>query len=160
MLHIDLLCVGGLKEPFWKAAAAEYEKRLGTWAQVHTRELRERPLLLSASPREIESALDAQGQALRALLPKDACVCALCVEGRTLTSEEFSAEIGGRMDSGISRFCFLIGGSHGLDEASKAGAQLRLSLSRMTLPHMLARVVLLEQLYRALTIRDGRSYHK
>lgn len=160
MLHIDLLCVGGLKEPFWKAAAAEYEKRLGAWAQVRTRELRERPLGGQASEKEITMALEAQGRALRDMLPKDACVCALCVEGQALSSEAFSKELGRRIDSGTSRFCFLIGGSHGLDEATKVCAQLRLSLSPMTLPHMLARVFLLEQIYRALSIRDGRGYHK
>lgn len=160
MLSIDLFCVGGLKEAYWKAAAAEYVKRLGAWARVRTVELREQPLGASASPAEVRAALAVQGERLLALPPKDACACALCVEGRELSSEALAAWLEERVNAGSSHLCFFIGGSHGLDEAVKARAELRLSLSRMTLPHMLARVFLLEQLYRAFCIREGRLYHK
>lgn len=160
MLSIEIWCVGGLKESYWKNACAEYGKRLGAWAKVSVHEIREQPLSKEATSAQIQAALDAEGRHMLALLPKEAFLTALCVEGREVPSEELSELLERRMAGGCSRMCFLIGGSHGLSEQVKARAQEKLSLSRMTLPHMLARVFLLEQLYRAMSILSGGNYHK
>lgn len=160
MLSIELWCVGGLKESYWKAACAEYSKRLGAWANVTVHELREQPLPKDASPTKIEASLRAEGIRLLAALPKDACMTALCVEGRELDSEALAQALERRMTRGQSKFCYVIGGSHGLSPEVKARADEKLSLSRMTMPHMLARVFLLEQLYRAMSILHGANYHK
>ncbi len=160
MLSIELWCVGGLKEPFWKEACAEYIKRLGSSARVSVREFKEHPLAPKASAAEEAAALEAEGQAILARLPKDALVAALCIEGREMTSEAFSEWLGKRMTGGCSHICFLIGGSHGLAQTVKARADERISFSRMTMPHMLARVFLLEQLYRAMNLLSGGHYHK
>lgn len=160
MLSIELWCVGGLKELYWKAACAEYIKRLGAWAKVTVHELREQPLPKDASQTQIQASLQAEGERLLAALPKEAFTAALCVEGREIDSPAFASEIRRRMNSGCSRLCFLIGGSHGLSANVKARADTKLSFSRMTMPHMLARVFLLEQLYRAMSILHGGNYHK
>lgn len=160
MLSIELWCVGGLKEAYWKAACAEYIKRLGAWARVTIHELKEQPLPKDVSQTQIQASLQAEGERLLAGLPKEAFTTVLCVEGRELDSSAFANEIGRHMNSGCSRFCFLIGGSHGLSADVKARADEKLSFSRMTMPHMLARVFLLEQLYRAMSILHGGNYHK
>lgn len=160
MLSIELWCVGGLKESYWKAACTEYMKRLGAWAKVTVHELKEQPLPKQASQTQIEAALRTEGERMLSALPKDAVVTALCVEGRELDSAAWAHGLQQRMNGGCSCFCFLIGGSHGLSPDVKARADDRLSFSRMTMPHMLARVFLLEQLYRALSILHGGSYHK
>ncbi|ADU26281.1 23S rRNA (pseudouridine(1915)-N(3))-methyltransferase RlmH [Ethanoligenens harbinense] len=160
MLSIELWCVGGLKESYWKAACTEYSKRLGAWANVTVHELREQPLPKDVSPLQIEMSLRAEGVRLLAALPKDACVTALCVEGREMDSGALAQTLDRRMTGGQSRFCYVIGGSHGLSAEVKARADEKFSLSRMTMPHMLARVFLLEQLYRAISILHGANYHK
>lgn len=160
MLSIELWCVGGLKESYWKAACAEYIKRLGAWGKVTVHEMREQPLPKDVSQTQIQVSLQAEGERLLAALPKEAFIVALCVEGRQIDSPAFANEIGRRMNSGYSKFCFLIGGSHGLSAGVKARADERMSFSRMTMPHMLARVFLLEQLYRAMSILHGGNYHK
>ncbi|MFT9057531.1 MAG: 23S rRNA (pseudouridine(1915)-N(3))-methyltransferase RlmH [Ethanoligenens sp.] len=160
MLSIELWCVGGLKEPYWKAACAEYVKRLSAWAKVTVHELREQPLPKDVSIAQIQTSLQAEGERLVAALPKDAYVTALCVEGPQISSEALAQALNQKMIAGHSRLCYLIGGSHGLSETVKRRADEMLSFSRMTMPHMLARVFLLEQLYRAVSILHGGNYHK
>ncbi len=160
MYHIQILCVGKLKEPFYQAAAAEYAKRLESSCRLKLTELPEERLPDRPSPAQIEAALKKEGEALLALIPKGAAVCALCVEGKPCSSEAFSQQLEQLALRGGSRLVFLIGGSFGLHEAVKARADWRLSLSPMTFPHHLARVLLLEQLYRAFQIRLGTRYHK
>ncbi len=141
MNHIEILYQGRLKEPFWLEARAEYLKRLSSMAKVTLTELPE-------------------GHPVVDRLPRGAYITALCVEGRQVTSEEFAEKLARLSGEGQSSFCFLIGGSEGLPEEAKRRAHEKLSLSRMTFPHHVAQVLLLEQIYRALMISSGRTYHK
>lgn len=160
MAGITLLCVGRLKEACWTAACDEYLKRLRAAFSVDVVEVRQERLPERPSKAEIERAIAAEGSGLLARIPDGACIVALCVEGRQMDSPSFSAFLRERMTGGTSHFAFIIGGPHGLAKEVKRRAQLRLSFSPMTFPHQLARVMLLEQLYRACTISEGRPYHK
>ena len=155
MRHIKLICFGKLKEPYWRAACAEYEKRLRPWCKLETTELNPVPLPDNPSQAQIEQALAAEAQLAQAKIPKGAALAALCVEGEHLSSGEFAAWLEGQSETVL-----LIGSSFGLHESIKKQAQLQLSLSDMTFPHQLARVNLLEQIYRASQIQTGGKYHK
>lgn len=160
MLHIKLLCVGKLKEKYFASAAAEYIKRLGGYARVEVEELPEVHLPAQPSEAEIAAALEREGESIRLRVPKDALVVAMCVEGRQLSSEQLSEFVQLCAVKGKNRLCFIIGGSMGLAESVKKEAALKLSMSGMTFPHHLARIMLLEQLYRAFKIAEGGKYHK
>ena len=121
---------------------------------------REQRLPERPSQKEIHAALEKEAQAIRARIPKGAAVVAMCVEGRLLSSEALARQLAGYAAGGTSKVCFLVGGSFGLDEGLKREASLRLSMSPMTFPHHLARVMLAEQIYRACTINAGTQYHK
>lgn len=160
MQHITLLCVGKAAGPL-KEAAEEYQKRLSTLCRFEVKELAEETLHdKNASPAQVAAALEKEGQRLLAALPKGAKLCALCVEGRQMDSEAFAALLEGEALSGAGHVAFAIGSSHGLAPAVKSRAAHKLSLSAMTLPHQLARLVLAEQVYRAFMIRAGSKYHK
>jgi len=154
-----VLCVGKLKEKFYADAAAEYAKRLSRYCKLEIIEIPEERLRENPSQIEIERALGKEAEAIRAKLPSASVVAAMCIEGRQRSSEEFARLIGEAAGSGKS-LVFLIGGSNGLDEGLKRGVWERLSMSRMTFPHHLARVMLLEQLYRGYQIQEGGKYHK
>ena len=109
---------------------------------------------------QIHAALKKEALAIRARIPKGAAVIAMCVEGKLLSSEALARQLAGYAAGGTSKVCFLVGGSFGLDEGLKREASLRLSMSPMTFPHHLARVMLAEQIYRACTINAGTQYHK
>ena len=160
MLHVLVVCVGGLKEDFFKKAAAEYIKRLAPYVRIEVREIAERPLPTDPPDALITAALAEEGRVIRRALPKDSFCAALCVEGESVTSEGFAQMLAQLKSEGRSRLCFIIGGSHGLDEGFKREADRRVSMSAMTFPHHLARVMLLEQLYRACKIEEGSRYHK
>ena len=160
MLSVHLICVGKLKEKFYLAACAEYQKRLGAYCKLELTELPEERLPQNPSQAQIAAALEKEGELAAARIPKGAAVTALCVEGKLLSSEELAARIEGWAGTGRSSLAFLIGGSYGMSPALKARAELRLSMSPMTFPHHLARVMLLEQLYRAFKIGEGSGYHK
>jgi len=155
MRRIKLICFGKLKEPYWRAACAEYEKRLRPWCRLEVFELPPAALPDEPSPAQIQQALDAEAKLAGEKILKNAAVVALCVEGRQMRSEEFAAWLEGQSEAAL-----LIGSSYGMGEELKARADLRLSLSNMTFPHQLARVLLLEQLYRASQIQTGGKYHK
>ena len=155
MRKVTVLCVGRLKEPFYEAAAAEYAKRLGRFCKLEIVELAEQRLPENPSPAEVARGLAKEAEAIRAKLPPAATVVALCVEGRMKSSEELA-----QLLEGSEQLACIIGGSFGLDPSIKAAAQLRLSMSPMTFPHHLARVMLLEQIYRSFKIEEGSSYHK
>ena len=160
MLSVHLICVGKLKEKFYKDACAEYIKRLSPYCRLTVTELPEAKLPPKPSPGEIAAALEKEGEAIRQKIPPGARVAALCVEGRLRSSEEVAQLF---PVPGLSRekhMVFLIGGSYGLAPSIKAEAQSRLSMSPMTFPHHLARVMLLEQIYRSFKIGEGSSYHK
>ena len=159
MQSVSVLCVGKLKEKFYADACAEYQKRLGRFCRLNVFELPEQRLPDAPSPAEIAAALEREADAIEEKLPRGA-VIALCVEGRALSSEQLSDTLARYASQGTSQLTFLIGGSFGLAERVKARADLRLSMSPMTFPHHLARVMLLEQIYRAYQIRSGSKYHK
>ena len=160
MLSVYLICVGKLKEKFYQEACAEYIKRLSPYCRLTLVELPEEKLPQDPSQAQIDAALEKESQAIRAKLPPSASVVALCVEGKERSSEELARLLADWTQNSAKHLVFLIGGSYGLHPALKAEAWLKLSMSPMTFPHHLARVMLLEQLYRAFKIREGSSYHK
>ena len=159
MLSVRLVCVGKLGEKFWAEAVREYEKRLSA-CRLEIIELPEQRLPQTPSAGEIAAALKKEAELIRAKAPAGASLVALCVEGETMPSEALARRLGDWTAHGVSKLCLVIGGSCGLDEALKREADLRLSMSPMTFPHHLARVMLLEQLYRALNLLNGGKYHK
>ena len=159
MQRITVLCVGKLKEKFYADAAAEYCKRLSRYCKIEVTELPETRLPEDPSPAEIKRALAAEANAIRQKLEGGAVV-AMCIEGQTCSSEALSKKLAAFALEGKSKVTFLIGGSFGLDETLKKHADWRLSMSPMTFPHHLARVMLLEQIYRACQIAEGTRYHK
>ena len=159
MQRVSILCVGKLKEKFYADAAAEYCKRLSRYCKIEVTELPETRLPEDPSPAEIKKALAAEATAIRQKLEGGAVV-AMCIEGQTCSSEALSKKLAAFALEGKSKVAFLIGGSFGLDETLKKQADWRLSMSPMTFPHHLARVMLLEQIYRACQIAEGTRYHK
>ena len=160
MLSVYLICVGKLKEKFYRDACAEYIKRLSSYCRLTVTELPEAKLSKNPTLGEITNALAKEGEAIRAKIPPGSRVTALCIEGRLRSSEELHQMF---PVPGVSRekhMVFLIGGSYGLHPSIKAEANTQLSMSPMTFPHHLARVMLLEQIYRAFKIDEGSSYHK
>ena len=159
MQRITVLCVGKLKEKFYADAAAEYCKRLSRYCKIEVTELPETRLPEDPSPAEIKRALAAEANAIRQKLEGGAVV-AMCIEGQTCSSEALSKKLAAFALEVKSKVTFLIGGSFGLDETLKKQADWRLSMSPMTFPHHLARVMLLDQIYRACQIAEGTRYHK
>ena len=160
MQKVTVLCVGKLKEKFYADAVAEYSKRLKRHCTLEILELPESRLSDEPSPAEIRQALASEAALIEAKLPKGGAVIAMCIEGKELSSPALAEKVQQFGLSGASQLTFLIGGSVGLDESLKQKADLRLSMSPMTFPHHLARVMLLEQIYRAYQILAGSKYHK
>lgn len=160
MLHIRLICVGKLKERFFLEAFSEYQKRLSAFCRLELVELAEERLGDRPSRAEIDAALRREAKRIEKQLLRDGLNICLCVEGEQMTSEAFSGLLSGAESSGRPRISFVIGGSFGLDEELKQKADRRISMSKMTFPHHLARVILAEQIYRAFQIREGTKYHK
>jgi 23S rRNA (pseudouridine1915-N3)-methyltransferase len=159
MIGLTLLCAGRVKEKYFADAAAEYIKRLGAYCVVSFAEIREERTAESPSESEIAAALRREGAEILAKIPKGAFLIALCVEGGQLSTEEF-AETLRKTTLTHSKICIVVGSSNGLSDDVKQSAHLRLSMSKMTLPHSLARVVAAEQLYRAFNLLNGGKYHK
>ena len=159
-MNATILCVGKLKEAYWRDACAEYEKRLGAFCRFRLVEVAEERLPDNPSSAQIAATVEAEGKRLLEQLPRDGAVIPLCIEGKELDSPALSARIQKLAVDGISHVVFIIGGSWGLSEAVKSRATLRLSMSPMTFPHQLARVMVLEQIYRAFQIASGGKYHK
>ena len=160
MLSIYLVCVGRLKERFYQDACAEYLKRLSPYCKLTLLELPEERLPQTPSQGQIDAALEKEGQAIRSKLPPTTSLVCLCVEGRLRSSEELASLVQTWEHNSAKHLAFVIGGSFGLAESLKAEAWVRLSMSPMTFPHHLARVMVLEQLYRAFKINEGSNYHK
>lgn len=154
-MRLDLVCVGRLKERHWREAAGEYLKRLGPYARVTVTEVPDRDVTADEA-----RALEAEAAGILKALPEDAVVVALEIGGRARTSEEMADWLESLGTSGRSRVAFVVGGAAGLHPEVLARAEERLSLGPLTLPHQLARVVLLEQLYRAFRIIKGEPYHR
>ena len=160
MLSVYVICVGKLKEKFYKDACAEYVKRLSPYCKLTVVEIPEVKLPKDPTLGEITNALAKEGDAILAKIPPSSRVAALCVEGRMRSSEEIPQMFPAPGRSPDKHMVFIIGGSYGLHPSIKAEASLQLSMSPMTFPHHLARVMLLEQIYRAFKIQEGSSYHK
>ena len=160
MIHIRLICTGKMKEKFYIDAAQEYSKRLSRFCRLEIIELNEQKLPEAPSPAQIAQALEKEAEAIRSRIPPGAAVVALCVEGELHSSEELARLIARSEQSGEKGLVFLIGSSFGLHPSLKAMAAEKLSMSPMTFPHHLARVMLLEQIYRGFQINSGSKYHK
>ena len=160
MLSVRILCVGKLKESYWREACAEYSKRLSAFCRFEINEVEESRVPENASRAQIDTALQAEGRCLLERVPAGCRTVALCIEGRELSSEALAASMDSAMVSGVSSIAFLIGGSWGLSKEVKQRCDKRISMSPMTFPHHLARVMLAEQIYRACTINAGTQYHK
>ena len=160
MFNITVLAMGKLKEKFFIQAVDEYAKRLSGYCKFQLLELPEYRLPENPSPAEIRDGLAREAALIREKLPKGAWFCVLTPEGKKLSSEGFAGTLAEVKNSGRSSACFLLGSSFGIAPEIKAQADLRLSFSDMTFPHHLARVMLLEQLYRAEAIQAGTRYHK
>lgn len=161
MIHrLTVACVGRLKEPWLRDACAEYAKRIGGFCRLTVTEVEEDRLPEHPSAAQITGALEAEGRRLLQKTPGSPLRVALCVEGKMLSSPELAVYLDTQAVRGKSDAVMYIGGSWGLSDSVKAAADLRLSLSLMTFPHQLARVMLLEQIYRALQISSGGKYHK
>ena len=160
MQNVTVLCVGKLKERFYTDACAEYQKRLTRCCKLSLVELSEERLPDNPSAAQIEAALEREAAAIEERLPRGGMLVALCVEGEALSSEALSGTLARAALRGAGQVTFVIGGSFGLAERIKRAAELRLSMSAMTFPHHLARVMLLEQLYRAYQIQNKTKYHK
>jgi len=159
MVHVKMIVLGTLKESYLRDAAAEYEKRLGGFCRFETVQLKEEKLSDDPSEGEIRRALEKEAAAILAQIPPRAYCVAMCVEGKQLSSEELAEKMA-QMEQQAGEICFIIGSSYGLSPDVKARADLRLSVSKLTFPHQLMRVLLLEAVYRAFNIRKGTRYHK
>lgn len=160
MINLDIICVGKLKEQYLRDASAEYQKRMQTICKLTVTEIMPEKLSDNPSQKEIDRALEAEGKKIIEKIPKGSAAFAMCIEGKQRSSEELSRELDDLALSGVSNAVFIIGGSFGLSDEVKAKSKYRLSMSKMTFPHQLARIMLLEQLYRAAQISMGTRYHK
>lgn len=160
MIKINVIAVGKLKEKYLRDACDEYIKRLGAFAKVSVVEIGEERCSDNPSALEIEAVKDKEGKRIVAKIPKSSFVVPLCIEGTQYSSEDFSAKIEEVSLSGVSDITFIIGGSFGLSDEVKSLGKIKLSFGKLTLPHQLMRVVLLEQIYRAFSISNNGKYHK
>ena len=159
MANITIISVGTLKENYLKDAVAEYKKRLSQYARVDEINIKEETIKDEDDGTEIKRALDAEADKIVAAIPKGAGKIALCVEGKQYDSVALAGLIG-RMNDQSGKIALIIGSSHGLSEKVKRECDVRLSVSALTFPHQLMRVVLYEALYRSFTILAGKKYHK
>ncbi len=160
MFDITLLAMGKLKEKFYLSACEEYSKRLGAYCKFNLLELPEVRLPEDPSPAEIAAGLEKEADMIFSKIPKGAWLCIFTPEGKELSSEAFAKKLADVKLAGKSSACFLIGSSFGISPRVKAAADFKLSMGPMTFPHHLARVMVLEQLYRAEAIQAGSKYHK
>ncbi len=161
MLSVNIICIGSLKEKYLTMACEEYIKRLGAFCKLKVTELNEYKLPSNPSSSQIQKAVLEEGNSILSVLnAKNSYNIAMCIEGKHLSSEQLARQLEKISVGGQSSICFLIGGSYGLYDEVKKKADLNLSMSSMTFPHQLARVMLLEQVYRAFQINNNGKYHK
>lgn len=158
-MNITVICVGKIKEKFFTDAVNEYMKRLSRFAKTEIIEVRDEKIPDGASDREVEAILEKEGNAILSKIPKNSYVVSLCIEGTEMSSPALADKIK-YISMEASHIVFIIGGSLGLWDEIKHISKLRLSFGKMTLPHQLMRVVLLEQIYRGFKILSNESYHK
>ncbi len=160
MLKLNFIVLGALSEPHWRDACEEYKKRLSAAFKVSEIQLKEEKLPKNPSDAEIAAALEAEADKILAEISPRSVTVALCVEGKQLTSPELAEFVDRKATDGASGINFIIGSSYGLSPRVKAAADLKLSMSKLTFPHQLARVMLYEAVYRAGEINKGTKYHK
>ena len=159
MIKVTVISLGRLKEKYLQQAVEEYSKRLTRFCDLNIIELNPEKLPEHPSQTQIGIALNAESKLINKFIPKNAFIVSLCVEGKSLASEELSEKIEEISKKG-KNICFIIGSSYGLSDEVKMKSDLKLSFSKMTFPHQLFRVLLLEQIYRSFMIIEGASYHK
>ena len=159
MVKIEILCIGKLKEKYLKQACDEYIKRLTPFCKLKITQI---PEYKCDSPNQsqIKKIIQEEGNRILKKLNKTSLKIALCIEGQLMSSEELAEKSQKLLASGISNITLIIGGSHGLSQKVKQASDFKLSMSPLTFPHQLARVILLEQIYRAFTIQSKKAYHK
>lgn len=160
MLTVNIICVGNLKEKYLKAAVDEYKKRLSAFCKFEIIEIAEQRLSDKPSESEIKSALEKEAEKILQKAPKGSAIIPMAIEGKQLSSEKLADSVSDFALKGFSNISFIIGSSFGLSPNVKSKANLMLSMSKMTFPHQLARVMLCEQIYRAFSIINHTKYHK
>lgn len=160
MLTIKILCVGSLKENYLKEAFLEYQKRLSSFCKFEIKEIPEYKISNNPTESEIISAINIEGERLLSYINKNSYIIPLCIEGKEFSSFELSKHIQKVTLDGKSNIIFIIGGSFGLSQNVKRCSDLNLSMSKLTFPHQLARIMLVEQIYRSFQILLGGKYHK
>lgn len=161
MLRINIICIGKIKEKYFTDAIAEYAKRLSAFCKFNIIELAEERIKSNApNAAQIDEVLAAEGKRILQKISPSDYVAAMCIEGKQLSSEELAQTLSNVAVIGKSTVDFIIGGSYGLSGEVKNRADMRLSMSRMTFPHQMARVILSEQIYRAFEISSNGKYHK
>lgn len=160
MMNVQLIVLGKLKEKYMKDFSSEYEKRLSAYCKLTVTELE--PVKLSDNPSqsEIDNALNKETQMIMAKIPKNSYVFSMCIEGKQMSSEELSQKLDDVALSGKSSVVFIIGSSFGLSDEIKRMSDFKFSMSKMTFPHKLARIMLTEQIYRGFSISNNGKYHK
>lgn len=159
-MNITIIALGKLKEKYMRDFSEEYQKRLSAYCRLNIIELSPKKLPDSPSQSEINNALEAEARQIKAKIPGGAYVFSMCIEGTQMPSAEFSQKMSKLAVDGKSNIVFILGSSFGLSEEIKELSDSKFSLSEMTFPHQMARVMLLEQLYRAFQISSGGKYHK
>lgn len=159
MINVTVIAVGKLKESYLRDGCGEYIKRLGAFTKINVVEISEERASDNPSQSEINNIIQKEGERIMAKIPKGSAVIPLCIEGKEYSSPDFSGLIE-NISMNSSHICFVIGGSFGLSDAVKSAGKYKLSFGKMTLPHQLARMVLLEQIYRAFSISNNSKYHK
>lgn len=159
MIKVTLICLAKLKEKYLKDAVAEYQKRLSRYCTLDIIELEPIRLPEKPSQQEIEQALSKEADMILKKIPHNSELYTLCIEGKELSSEQFADDVD-HLQSGGKSLTFVIGSSYGISDKIKTLSNFKLSFSKMTFPHQLFRVMLLEQIYRAFKINEGSAYHK
>jgi len=159
MINVSVICVGKLKERYLRDGCAEYIKRLSAFSKVKVVEVSEERAGDNPSESEIKNIIEKEGKRIIAKIPKGSFVIPMCIEGKEFSSPDFSKELE-KISMNYSGVAFIIGGSFGLSDEVKSLGKIKLSFGKLTLPHQLARMVLLEQIYRALSISNNSKYHK
>ena len=159
-MDVNIICIGKLKEEWWRSACAEYAKRLTAFCKFSIIELNEAHVSKNPAPGEIAKELEEEGERILAKCRANDRVIAMCIGGKLITSEELAADFASAAVNGKSTIDLIIGGSYGLSPAVKQRADAKISMGIMTFPHQLARVMLCEQVYRAFSINSGSQYHK
>lgn len=160
MININFIVLGKLKEKYMKEFSAEYEKRLSGYCKLTVTELESVKLSDNPSEQEIKNALAKETQIIKAKIPKNSFVFSMCIEGKQMSSEELSKKLEDIALMGKNNITFIIGSSFGLSDEIKQLSDYKFSMSKMTFPHKLARIMLTEQIYRALSITNNGKYHK